>query len=125
MELMIAPVHENTNAPQVLLKVCDVIFCKLAKHIIGDLSRFFEGVSIFVYPKNCPSPRSGQFGGHKSLGPLEKPLEITDYRVYFALLKTINLLLILIVRRLFFMRSWSVEFNFAVFTSYSSKSSSV
>jgi hypothetical protein len=46
---MVAPVHKNTNAPLILLILiaCDVIFSML---------------------------RSGQFGGQKNLGPLEKPL---------------------------------------------------
>jgi|688.fasta_scaffold2735922_1 hypothetical protein len=69
MELMIAPVHENTNAPQVLLKVCDVIFCKLAKHIIGDLSRFFEGVSAFVWPKIALRHVQDNLGVKKVLAP--------------------------------------------------------
>ncbi len=32
-----------------------------------------------LYTHNCPSLRLGQFGGQKSLGPLEKTLEIADY----------------------------------------------
>jgi hypothetical protein len=47
---MVAPVHKNTNAPLILI-VCDFIFCMLAKHIFGDFSRFFEGVSTFLNPK--------------------------------------------------------------------------
>jgi hypothetical protein len=32
---MVAPVHKNTNAPLILI-LYEVIFCMLAKHIIGD-----------------------------------------------------------------------------------------
>jgi hypothetical protein len=45
----------------------------------------FPNVSISVHGlKLCGrfkilNRRSGQFGGQKSLGPLEKPLEIADY----------------------------------------------
>jgi hypothetical protein len=41
---MVAPVNKNTNV-QLLLIVCNVIGCMLAKHIIGDFPRFFEGAS--------------------------------------------------------------------------------
>ncbi len=74
---MIAPVHKNTNAPLILI-VCDVIFCMLAKHIIGEFSRLFEAASTFM-AQNCSSLRSGQFGVQRSLGHLEKLLEIADY----------------------------------------------
>jgi hypothetical protein len=51
---MVAPVLKNINASLILI-VCDVIFCKLTKHITAQL-------------------RSGEFGGQKSFGYLEKPL---------------------------------------------------
>jgi hypothetical protein len=41
---MVAPVNKHTNV-QLLLIVCDVIVCMLAKHIIDDFPRFFEGTS--------------------------------------------------------------------------------
>jgi hypothetical protein len=44
----------------------------LAKRIIDDLSRFFEGAPTFLTP----------IWGKKILGPLEKPLEIADYVFY-------------------------------------------
>jgi hypothetical protein len=34
---------------------------------------------VIFLPQNCPSLRSGRFGGQKSLDPLEKPREIADY----------------------------------------------
>ncbi len=43
---MIAPIHKNTNVSLILV-VCDVMFCILAKHIISNLSGFFEGAKIF------------------------------------------------------------------------------
>jgi hypothetical protein len=46
---MVAPVDKNTTVRLILI-FCDVIFCMLAK----------------------------QFGGQKSLAPLEKPFEIAD-----------------------------------------------
>jgi len=39
---VVIPVHKNTDAPLIIL-VCDVIFCKLAKHVISDFSRFLRG----------------------------------------------------------------------------------
>ncbi len=39
---MVAFVHKNTKLLLILI-VCGFIFCMLAKHIIGDSSRFFEG----------------------------------------------------------------------------------
>jgi hypothetical protein len=47
---LVAKVHKNTNVP-LILKVCDVIFCMLAKHVIGHFLGFFEGASTFFTPK--------------------------------------------------------------------------
>ncbi len=47
---MVTPIHKNTNAMLILI-VCDVIFCMLTKHIIGDFSRFFERASTFLIKK--------------------------------------------------------------------------
>jgi hypothetical protein len=65
---MVAPVHKNTNAPLILI-VCDVIFCMLAKHIFGDFSRFFEGGLDFLEPKIAL-----QFGVQKVLAPSKSPI---------------------------------------------------
>ncbi len=92
-----------------------LFFVSWQKNIIGDFSRFFEGVLTFVNPKIAlrhandnlgvkkvlaPSKNSSKspntvWRAHKSRDPLEKPIEVADYRL-------------LIVRRLFFMRSRSV-----------------
>jgi hypothetical protein len=48
---------------------------------MGHFSGYFEGASTFLTPKNCPSLRSGQFRGQKSLGPLEISLEMAHYVV--------------------------------------------
>ncbi len=45
------------------------------------LEVFRRGLDFFFTP-NCPSRRSGQLGGEKSLGSLEKPLDIADYVFY-------------------------------------------
>jgi hypothetical protein len=50
----------------------------MAKHIIGKFSRFFEGASTFLNPK-LSFAALRKIWGSKSLGPLEKPLEIADY----------------------------------------------
>jgi hypothetical protein len=34
-----------------ILKVCDVIFCLLAKHKIGHFFGFFEGTTTFLTPR--------------------------------------------------------------------------
>jgi hypothetical protein len=73
---MVAPVHKNTNAPLILL-VCDVILV-CWQHIIGDLSRFFEGASTTTFLNDFFAFRCAQnnLGLKKSLVPFEKPLEI-------------------------------------------------
>ncbi len=65
-----AHVHKNINAPLILI-VCEVIFCMLAKHNIGYLSSFVSRYDNL---------------GVKSLGRLEKPLKIADY-VFWTLKK--------------------------------------
>jgi hypothetical protein len=57
---VVAPLHK-TNAPLIPI-VCDIIFCMLAKQIIGEFSRFLS----FFHPKIA-------------LCTLDKPLEIDDY----------------------------------------------
>ncbi len=57
---MVAPVHKNTNAALILI-VCDVIFCKLTKHITA---------------LRCAQDNSGV---KKSVGHLDKLFEIADY----------------------------------------------
>ncbi len=47
LEDMFATVHKNTNA-QLILIVCDVIFCMRAKHIIAS-NRFFEGAKTYFF----------------------------------------------------------------------------
>ena len=61
---------EMAGGEMLILIVCDVIFCMLANHIVGDYSRFFVGPRLFL-PQNCPLMRSGQFGEQKCLGPFE------------------------------------------------------
>ncbi len=48
---MVAKVHKNTYVRRILI-VFDVIFCMLAKHIIGNFSRFPEGGLDFFDLKN-------------------------------------------------------------------------
>jgi hypothetical protein len=45
--------HKITNVP-VDLKVCDVIFCMLAKQLIGHFVGFFEGASTFLTRSKNP-----------------------------------------------------------------------
>jgi len=93
----------------------------------------FRGGLHFCVPQNCPSPRPGLFGGKRKFGTLEKLIEVTEYRmkgtqksrpprkthrsrrlpysncaqvIFYAILVCDGIL-----------------FNFAVFTSYTSKSS--
>ncbi len=47
---MIAPIHKNTNVSLILV-VCDVMFCMLAKLIISYFSGFFEGSQDFLDPQ--------------------------------------------------------------------------
>jgi hypothetical protein len=49
---MVAPVHKNTNVPVILI-VCDVILM-LEKHIIDNLSGFYDGASTFLTQKLPP-----------------------------------------------------------------------
>jgi hypothetical protein len=72
---MVEKKHKITNVP-LLLKAYDVIFVHiLAKQIIGDFEGFIEVASTFFDPQIAP--RCAQV--KKCLGPLENPLEMTDY----------------------------------------------
>ncbi len=44
---MVAPEHKNANATLILI-VCDVLFCILAKHLISEFSIFFEGATTLL-----------------------------------------------------------------------------
>jgi hypothetical protein len=63
------------------LKIWDIIFFYLGKLHNGPFLGIFRGGLVFFDPKNCPSLRSGQFRGQKSLGPLKISLEKAHYVV--------------------------------------------
>jgi hypothetical protein len=50
----------------------------LAKHIVGDFSRFFEGASTFLTPK-LPFAALKTIRGSKKFWPPQKPIENTNY----------------------------------------------
>jgi hypothetical protein len=62
-------VHKNTKLLLILI-VCGFIFCMLAKHIIGDSSRFSRGLDIFD-PKIGLRCAQAIWGSKKSWPPLK------------------------------------------------------
>jgi len=75
---MVALEHKSTNAPLILI-VCDVTFCILAKHIIGNFSRFFEEASTCWTPKIALRCAKDNLEVEKVLAPSKKPIKIADH----------------------------------------------
>ncbi len=78
---LVAKGHKNTNAPLIFENLEHYFFLVLGKLRNGPFLGIFRGGLDFFDPLNCPSLRSGQFRGQKSLGPLEISLEMAHYVV--------------------------------------------
>jgi hypothetical protein len=70
---MVAKRHKITNVP-LFKKLWDILFFFWDNNFVSPFSGHFEGASTFLTPK-CPSLRSRNLRGQKSLGPLKMSLE--------------------------------------------------
>ncbi len=72
--------HKNTNAP-LILKIRDIIFFYFGQTKLWAISRdILRGPRLF-WPLKLSRAQRGTIRGQKSLGPLEKSLEMAYYVV--------------------------------------------